>query len=218
VHRDNLVKPGQAYNRDTRTSYEMQATTREVEAQILSSQGCTLDRQRVPDDHRVPERRAPSSARRCSCFFRSADPTPAAMFEPRTRSDRPYTRRQKAGVTHNRGNVASQLGHGGGWVERGGIARPLSWGFVGLSIFIIVTYGLRGAAYPLFAFGFLVWIQTPREEIRGSAGGWFLLAFTGGLPTFGSAAAAGSLGLIGYFNALLLSCLGSARTPCSSYP
>ena len=63
------------------------------------------------------------------------------------------------------------------------------------AMFIIGTYGLRGFAYPLFAFGFLVWIQTTtREDMRGSAAGWFWFAFTGGLPTLGSAVAAVSLG------------------------
>ena len=71
---------------------------------------------------------------------------------------------------------------------------------------IIATYGLRGFAYPLFAFGFLVWIQTTtREDMRGSAAGWFWFAFTGGLPTLGSAVAAVSLGIIGQFNTLVLS-------------
>jgi len=40
--------------------------------------------------------------------------------------------------------------------------------------FVALIYGIRGLAYPLFAFGFLVWIQTvTRVELRGSAAGWF---------------------------------------------
>lgn len=74
------------------------------------------------------------------------------------------------------------------------------------ALFIIAAYGIRGFAYPLFAFGFLVWIQTTtRQEMRSSAAGWFWFAFTGGLPTLGSAVAAVSLGLLGDFNTLVLS-------------
>lgn len=52
---------------------------------------------------------------------------------------------------------------------------------------MLVTYGLRGVGYPLFAFGFLVWIAaaTPPRRL-GTAVGWFWFAFTGGLPTLGS--------------------------------
>src|SRR5207249_7164717 len=48
---------------------------------------------------------------------------------------------------------------------------------------ILATYALRGFGYPLFAFGFLVWITaaTPRYRL-GTAVGWFWFAFTGGLP------------------------------------
>lgn len=52
---------------------------------------------------------------------------------------------------------------------------------------ILLTYGLRGLGYPLFAYGFLVWITVvaPRNRLA-SAMGWFWFAFTGGLPTLGS--------------------------------
>ena len=52
---------------------------------------------------------------------------------------------------------------------------------------ILLTYGLRGLGYPLFAYGFLVWITVvaPRHRLA-SAMGWFWFAFTGGLPTLGS--------------------------------
>ena len=52
---------------------------------------------------------------------------------------------------------------------------------------IAVTYMLRGFGYPLFAFGFLVWITriTP-QRFLGTAVGWFWCARTGGLPTLGS--------------------------------
>jgi polyol permease family len=55
---------------------------------------------------------------------------------------------------------------------------------------LLITYGLRGLGYPLFAFGFLVWIThvAPLKRL-GSAMGWFWFAFTGGLPTLGSVVA-----------------------------
>ncbi len=52
---------------------------------------------------------------------------------------------------------------------------------------ILLTYGLRGLGYPLFAYGFLVWITVVAPRFRwASAMGWFWFAFTGGLPTLGS--------------------------------
>jgi MFS family permease len=63
---------------------------------------------------------------------------------------------------------------------------------------IITVYAVRGLAYPLFAFAFLVWIQTiARPQMRGSAAGWFWFAFTGGLPTLGAAIAAIAIGPLG---------------------
>ena len=63
---------------------------------------------------------------------------------------------------------------------------------------IITVYAVRGLAYPLFAFSFLVWIQTiSKPSMRGSAAGWFWFAFTGGLPTLGAAIAAVSIGPLG---------------------
>ncbi len=52
---------------------------------------------------------------------------------------------------------------------------------------ILVTYMLRGFGYPLFAFGFLVWVAevTPQRYLA-TAVGWFWFARTGGLPTLGS--------------------------------
>ena len=71
---------------------------------------------------------------------------------------------------------------------------------------ILLTYGLRGLGYPLFAFGFLVWITvvTPQRRLS-SAMGWFWFAFTGGLPTFGSAVASFFVPRIGAYNTLWLS-------------
>lgn len=64
--------------------------------------------------------------------------------------------------------------------------------------FIVTVYGIRGFAYPLFAFAFLVWaqIESP-ERMRGSVAGWFWFAFTGGLPTLGAAVAALAIGPFG---------------------
>ncbi len=51
---------------------------------------------------------------------------------------------------------------------------------------VIATYALRGFGYPLFAYGFLVWISvaTPQHRL-GTAVGWFWFALTGGLMTLG---------------------------------
>ncbi|MBQ0866698.1 MFS transporter [Streptomyces smyrnaeus] len=52
---------------------------------------------------------------------------------------------------------------------------------------MLILYGIRGFGYPLFAFGFLVWITGTAPKARlGTAVGWFYFAFTGGLPTLGS--------------------------------
>lgn len=82
---------------------------------------------------------------------------------------------------------------------------------------IITVYAVRGLAYPLFAFSFLVWIQTiSKPRMRGSAAGWFWFAFTGGLPTLGAgfaALAVGPLGISEYGTlvlSLVLVALGAA--------
>ena len=65
---------------------------------------------------------------------------------------------------------------------------------------MLVAYGLRGIAYPFFAYGFLVWVlgASPAHRL-GSAVGWFYFAFTGGLPTLGSLVASGTEPLIGQY-------------------
>lgn len=51
---------------------------------------------------------------------------------------------------------------------------------------IMTFYALRGFGYPLFAFGFLVWVTTVTPKHRlGTAVGWFWFAFTGGLLFLG---------------------------------
>lgn len=71
---------------------------------------------------------------------------------------------------------------------------------------IVGTYALRGFGYPLFAFGFLVWITaaTPARRL-GTAVGWFWFAFTGGLPTLGSLLASFTVPLIGAYQTLWVS-------------
>lgn len=74
--------------------------------------------------------------------------------------------------------------------------------------FIVTIYGIRGFAYPLFAFAFLVWAQIASpERMRGSVAGWFWFAFTGGLPTLGAAVAALAIGPFGMslYSTLILS-------------
>lgn len=80
---------------------------------------------------------------------------------------------------------------------------------------MLVFYGIRGFGYPLFAFGFLVWITNTAPKARlGTAVGWFYFAFTGGLPTLGSLwssltiPAFGRLGTL--WSALALILLGGA--------
>lgn len=64
--------------------------------------------------------------------------------------------------------------------------------------FTAVSYAIRGFGYPLFAFGFLVWVNVAtRPERNGSAVGWFYVAFTGGLPTLGSLFAIGAIPTFG---------------------
>ena len=71
---------------------------------------------------------------------------------------------------------------------------------------ILGAYALRGFGYPLFAFGFLVWITaaTPAHRL-GTAVGWFWFAFTGGLPTLGSLLASFTVPLIGAYQTLWIS-------------
>lgn len=71
---------------------------------------------------------------------------------------------------------------------------------------ILLTYGLRGFGYPLFAYGFLVWIAaaTPPRKM-GMAVGWFWVAYAAGLPTLGSLVASFSIPLIGALQTFWLS-------------
>jgi len=65
---------------------------------------------------------------------------------------------------------------------------------------IILTYGVRGLFYPLFAFSFLTWINRAVDrEQRGGVSGWFWFSYTGGLPVFGTAVAFVAIPLIGEY-------------------
>jgi polyol permease family len=78
----------------------------------------------------------------------------------------------------------------------------LHTGPVGLT----VSYALRGLGYPLFAYGFLVWINaaTPPERLSPALG-WFWFAFVAGLPTLGSLISSASMPAIGAYRTLWLS-------------
>ncbi len=71
---------------------------------------------------------------------------------------------------------------------------------------IAISYMLRGFGYPLFAFGFLVWVTaiTPQSYLA-TAVGWFWVARTGGLPTLGSLLASFSVPRYGAYASLWLS-------------
>jgi polyol permease family len=68
---------------------------------------------------------------------------------------------------------------------------------------LIVMYALRGFGYPLFAYGFLVWISvaTPQRRL-GTAVGWFWFALTGGLMTLGPLLASCAIPRIGPYHTL----------------
>ncbi|MEI4473291.1 MFS transporter [Frigidibacter sp. MR17.24] len=71
---------------------------------------------------------------------------------------------------------------------------------------MLLTYALRGFGYPLFAYGFLVWIAaaTPARRL-GMAASWFWFAYAAGLPTLGSLVASLAIPRIGTMGTLWLS-------------
>jgi polyol permease family len=92
------------------------------------------------------------------------------------------------------------------------IIFQISFLAIGLShgsyVAMLMTYGLRGLGYPLFAFGFLVWITVAAPKSRlASAMGWFWFAFTGGLPTLGSQVARLAIPRIGEYKTFWLAAL-----------
>ncbi len=68
---------------------------------------------------------------------------------------------------------------------------------------VVAMYALRGFGYPLFAYGFLVWISvaTPQHRL-GTAVGWFWFALTGGLMTLGPLFASVMIPRIGPYHTL----------------
>ena len=68
---------------------------------------------------------------------------------------------------------------------------------------ILFCYGMRGFGFPLFAYGFLVWITvaTPARNL-GTSLGWFWFAFGAGFPTLGSLLATYLIPPIGQFRTL----------------
>jgi len=68
---------------------------------------------------------------------------------------------------------------------------------------ILVTYGIRGAGYPLLAYGVLTLVMTRvRREQRGLAAGLFWFCFTAGLLAVGTALAQLLLPRIGEYRTL----------------
>jgi polyol permease family len=68
---------------------------------------------------------------------------------------------------------------------------------------ILLFYALRGFGFPLFAYGFLVWIAvaTPARNL-GTSLGWFWFAFAAGFPTLGSLFASYLVPLAGAYQTL----------------
>jgi len=68
---------------------------------------------------------------------------------------------------------------------------------------ILLFYAMRGFGYPLFAYGFLVWITvaTPSRSL-GTSLGWFWFAFAAGFPTLGSLFASYLVPLAGSYQTL----------------
>jgi len=68
----------------------------------------------------------------------------------------------------------------------------------GYEYLTLLTYFFRGFGFPLFAFGFLVWINDTADDDRlGAAVGWFYVVFTGGMPTVGALIAFFTIPLFG---------------------
>ncbi|GGU70595.1 MFS transporter [Streptomyces albospinus] len=71
---------------------------------------------------------------------------------------------------------------------------------------ILFTYGLRGFGYPLFAYGFMVWIMAGAPERQlGKALGWFWFCFTMGYPVIGSVLVSLLKPSIGFYRTLWVS-------------
>lgn len=89
---------------------------------------------------------------------------------------------------------------------------------------MMLSYALRGFGYPLFAYGFLVWIvaATPARKL-GVAMGWFWVAYAAGLPTLGSLVASFAVPQIGalatfWLSLVLVACGGVLALVCMKDP
>jgi len=79
----------------------------------------------------------------------------------------------------------------------------LAWGLPSKNLALMVpTYALRGLGYPLFAYGFLVWVayEAPPERL-GSAVGIFWFVYSGGLSVLGV-----------FYSSIMLPYLGEIHT------
>ena len=72
--------------------------------------------------------------------------------------------------------------------------------------FMLIRFGIRGLGYPLFSYGFLVWVamDTP-EAVMGKAVGWYWFFFVLGLGVLSSYYAGAVIPLIGEFATLVSS-------------
>ena len=70
----------------------------------------------------------------------------------------------------------------------------------------MITYGVRGFGYPMFAYGFLSWIMAvaPKDH-QSKAVGWFWFAYSSGYPIIGSFLFAAAMPMIGFYSTLWLS-------------
>ncbi|GHF40826.1 MFS transporter [Streptomyces morookaense] len=71
---------------------------------------------------------------------------------------------------------------------------------------VMVTYGLRGFGYPLFAYGFLSWIMAVASpHHRSKAVGWFWFCYSAGYPIIGSFLFAAVTPTLGFYRTLWFS-------------
>jgi polyol permease family len=68
---------------------------------------------------------------------------------------------------------------------------------------LLIFYAMRGIGYPLFAYGFLVWVTvaTPGRNL-GTSLGWYWFAFASGFPTLGSLIASYLVPAVGSYQTL----------------
>jgi polyol permease family len=68
---------------------------------------------------------------------------------------------------------------------------------------LLIFYAMRGLGFPLFAYGFLVWVTvaTPARNL-GTSLGWYWFAFASGFPTLGSLIASYLVPAVGSYQTL----------------